>query len=101
MLWFGVSAAARARTAWDHRLRGAGRTRRPADRLLRSAGRLGMPWRHRAYELRSVLDLADRRARGDRRADLRGQALDGAGPVGVERLLHLHGFEDDDQVALL
>src|SRR4051812_41228984 len=75
--------------------RETGKTRRPADWGLQSAGRLEM-----SYDC-SVLDLADRRARSDRRTDLRGEALDGAGPVCVEGLFHLHRLEDDDEVALL
>src|SRR4051812_7730063 len=49
----------------------------------------------------SVLDLADDRPGRDGRADLRAEALDGAGAVGVQRLLHLHGLQDDDEVAFL
>ena len=47
-----------------------------------------------------VLDLADHGAVGDGRADLGAEAGDGAGLVGLERLLHLHRLEHDDDVAL-
>src|SRR5688500_10160828 len=48
----------------------------------------------------SVLELAAHRAVGDGLADLRLQAGDRAGLVGLERLLHLHRLDDDDGVAL-
>src|SRR3954447_17170536 len=48
----------------------------------------------------SVLELADDRATGDCGADLSLQAGDGPGLVSLERLLHLHGLDDDDRVAL-
>ena len=47
-----------------------------------------------------VLELADHRAVGDRRADLGLEAGDGAGLVGLERLLHLHRLEHHHDVAL-
>ena len=47
----------------------------------------------------SVLDLAEGGAGCDDLADGGGQAGDGAGLVRVERLLHLHRLEHDDEVA--
>src|SRR3954465_8906792 len=48
----------------------------------------------------SVLELADHRAVGDGHTDLGLQPGDRAGLVRLERLLHLHRLEDDDDVAL-
>ena len=42
-------------------------------------------------------DFADHGAGGDGAADLGGQAGDDAGPMGVERLLHLHRLKHDDR----
>ncbi|OMI33961.1 choline dehydrogenase [Streptomyces sparsogenes DSM 40356] len=47
----------------------------------------------------SVFDVADDGAGGDGGADFGGQALDGAGAVGVDGLFHLHRFQDHYEVA--
>ena len=50
--------------------------------------------------LMSVLEIADDGAVGDGGADLGLEAGDGAGLVGLDGLLHLHGLHDHDGVAL-
>ena len=47
-----------------------------------------------------VLDLAEHLTVGDRRPHRGGEAADGAGLVGEDRLLHLHGLEHEHEVRL-
>src|SRR5690242_9029177 len=66
----------------------------------------GLPWvvprraGGRCRLLGGVGDRGDDLAAGDTHPDLGLEAGDRARLVGVDRLLHLHGLEDDDQVAL-
>src|SRR5699024_491768 len=81
-----------------HRRRGTGPPRRPLNQRRRPAA--AELQRGAVGKRGKLLDFHEDVALADARTLLGRQAGDGAGLVGLDRVLHLHGLEHDDGVAL-